>query len=125
MASSEKDLACYKLDKDTGHRPDIDSKVVVSKTKEQLRSSVPQRNYSCGVHLVLVRGTYHPSKAEVGDLNLATAAQENVGSFDVSVGKVFLFVEVDEAVEKLLHHTLDLRKGELDLIIGDSDKVKI
>jgi len=41
------------------------------------------------------------------------------------MGQAFLFVEVDKAVEKLLHHTLDLRKRELDLVVCDADEIEI
>jgi hypothetical protein len=48
----EQDLAGYNFSKHTGCGPDINSIVVVSKTKKQFRTAIPESDYFDCVHCI-------------------------------------------------------------------------
>ena len=61
---------------------------------------------------MLLLRVVRPREAKVGQLELPIVANEQVGAFDIAMQHL-LSVAVCQALEELLHVTLNLRDGEL------------
>eukprot|EP00353_Schmidingerella_taraikaensis_P006136 CAMPEP_0185570992 /NCGR_PEP_ID=MMETSP0434-20130131/3085_1 /TAXON_ID=626734 ORGANISM="Favella taraikaensis, Strain Fe Narragansett Bay" /NCGR_SAMPLE_ID=MMETSP0434 /ASSEMBLY_ACC=CAM_ASM_000379 /LENGTH=170 /DNA_ID=CAMNT_0028186227 /DNA_START=2482 /DNA_END=2994 /DNA_ORIENTATION=+ len=123
LPCSEEYLPGDDLCEDAGHRPDVHSEIVIAESQQELRRPVPQRHHFRRVHLVLVPWVEDASQTEIGNLDLACAVEQDVGTFDVSMSDIFLLMQVDETLQELLHDALQLRHRELHFFVSHASQV--